>query len=147
MRFSLVFVGRTKEGFIKEGLMHYLKRIKALAGLEVVELGEEKGPDVKKNLRQEGRRILKRAGAGFVLLDESGEQKSSEEFARMLERASGWSFVLGGPYGVSDEVRSAAARRLSLSRMTLPHELARLVFAEQLYRALTITKGTGYHHS
>jgi 23S rRNA (pseudouridine1915-N3)-methyltransferase len=86
----------------------------------------------------------------FWTLDERGKQMTSIEFAedlgRLKDRGEPVTFLLGGAYGLSDEARSAAHRTLSLSRMTLPHELCRIVFLEQLYRAIQINKGSGYHH-
>jgi len=119
----------------------YLGRLRPFAEVEVIEVKEEKGGEVRK----EGERLLAKAGP-FVLLDEGGRQMSSEEFARWLEGRASVDFVMGGAYGVSDRVREKAADTLSLSRMTLTHEMARVVFLEQLYRALMIRRGGGYHH-
>jgi len=117
-----------------------------MASIDIAEIKEEKDKPWEQALKAEGERILKQAGANFVLLDEKGIMMGSEEFARWLEKAPEWRFVLGGPYGVSPEVKKLARARLSLSKMTLPHELVRVMFLEQLFRALTILKGKGYHH-
>jgi 23S rRNA (pseudouridine1915-N3)-methyltransferase len=87
-----------------------------------------------------------RQSASYILLDERGRELSSPEFASVLEGRPEADFVLGGPYGVSEEVRARAADTIALSRMTLPHEMARLLLVEQLYRAMTILRGGGYHH-
>jgi 23S rRNA (pseudouridine1915-N3)-methyltransferase len=146
MRFRLFWPGKAKESYIREGIKRYIEDIKKMAELEVVEIKEEKGKPANAALKEEGGRILKAAG-DFVLLDEKGRTMGSVEFSRWLQRKSEWSFVLGGAYGVSDEVRQKAAARLSLSPMTFPHELVRVIFLEQLYRALTIMKGKRYHHA
>ena len=96
-------------------------------------------------LAKEGSRIIERA-KGFALLDERGRAMSSPELADYLRKRGSTDFVIGGAYGVSDDVRKAASDTISLSRMTLTHEMARLLFTEQLYRACTIIRGMRYHH-
>jgi 23S rRNA (pseudouridine1915-N3)-methyltransferase len=145
MRIRIFWVGKTKEGFLVEGVRRYLERLEHLAECEVVELREEKGVPREAALREEGERILKRAGS-YTLLDEKGVAMSSPEFASFLKDRSRLEFVLGGAYGVSDDVRSAAAATVALSRMTFTHEMARLVLLEQLYRAFMINAGRSYHH-
>jgi len=151
MRLKLIWPGKTKEPFIREGIRKYVEGIRNMGSpggsLEIAEIKEEKflkPTDVA--LKAEGERILKQAGGSFVLLDEKGITMGSEEFARWLEKGTEWRFVLGGPYGVSPELRKLARARLSFSRMTFPHELMRVMLLEQLFRALTILKGKGYHH-
>lgn len=111
----------------------------------MVEIKERKEAPLKEALRRQGEGILKQSSA-YVLVDEKGRQMTSAGFASFMSGKSRIDFVLGGPYGVSDEVRAAAGDAISLSRMTLTHEMARLLFLEQLYRAMTIIKGRGYHH-
>ena len=148
MRLTLIWPGKTKEGFIKEGIKKYIKDLSTMAEVRVVEIKEEKGRPVEAALREEGRRILKQTGGkDYVLLDEKGKMMSSEGLARFLDGRDEWQFVLGGPYGLSAEVKGAAPAALSLSQMTFPYELARVVLLEQLYRAVSILKGRGYHHS
>lgn len=141
MRIRIIWAGKTKERPAAEWIEKYLGRLRPFARVEVAEVKEEKGGDPVK----EGKRILRRTGS-YVLLDERGKTLSSEEFARWLEGRASVDFVLGGAFGVSGEVREGASETLSLSRMTLTHEMARVVFVEQLYRALTILRGGGYHH-
>jgi 23S rRNA (pseudouridine1915-N3)-methyltransferase len=119
-----------------------------MARVEVVEVRDERGTDPGAARTREGERILKSAGGGdFVLLDEGGREMSSRELAAFAGERDSLTFVVGGAWGVSEEVRRAAGSRLSLSRMTLTHEMARLVLLEQLYRALMIQTGReGYHH-
>jgi 23S rRNA (pseudouridine1915-N3)-methyltransferase len=122
-----------------------MARLKHLAECEVVEIREEKGLPREAALRKEGERILTRAGT-YTLLDERGVAMNSLEFAAFLKDRARAEFVLGGAYGVSDGVRNGASATLALSRMTLTHEMARLVFLEQLYRGLMINAGRDYHH-
>lgn len=84
--------------------------------------------------------------ASYVLLDESGKLLSSEEFAKLLDSSVHWNFVIGGAYGVPEQIKQKAQMLLSLSPMTMPHEMIRIVFLEQLYRAISILNKTGYHH-
>ncbi len=87
-----------------------------------------------------------RALKPYALLDAGGRGLSSEGFAELIDRRQIWNFILGGPYGVPEEIRQEAEMLLSLSPMTMPHELVRVVFLEQLYRAMTIINRSPYHH-
>lgn len=157
MKITLIWPGKTKEDFIKSGIAKYIKYIRPMAKVEIIEVKEAKGGEISgygKGLDEEGRRILEQAkkgtggaGPGYVLLDERGKQMTSPEFAKFMENSGGGRFVIGGAYGVSSEVRQKAAFTLSLSKMTLPHELARVVLLEQIYRGLSISSGKGYHHA
>lgn len=141
MKIRILWVGRTKEPYVREAVDRYLRRLRPFADVAVVEIKERKG----RGLEEEGERIM-RQSASYILLDERGRELSSPEFASVLEGRPEADFVLGGPYGVSEEVRARAADTIALSRMTLPHEMARLLLVEQLYRAMTILRGGGYHH-
>jgi len=145
MKFRIIWAGKTKEKYAAEGVEKYLRLLRPLAGVEVVEVGEQKSGPEAERLRKEGEKILRQTES-YVLLDERGREMSSVELAEALRDRPRTDFVVGGPYGVSDEVRRAASETLSLSRMTLAHEMARLLLLEQLYRAATILKGGGYHH-
>lgn len=116
-----------------------------MAKVSLLEIREERGIDREKSVIAEGRRILKQTES-YVLLDEKGREFSSPEFAGFLEGRSGMDFVIGGPFGVSEEVRQRAGDVIALSRMTFTHEMVRVIFLEQLYRAMTIMKGREYHH-
>lgn len=113
--------------------------------VEIVEVKEEKDRPAARALSEEASRIFRKTSSYF-LLDERGRQMSSTEFAAFMQDRSQTDFVLGGPYGVSQEVKERAAGIISVSQMTLTHEMVRLFFMEQLYRAMTIIKGKGYHH-
>ncbi len=145
MRYRILWIGKTRERYIKEGIERYLGLIRPFARVETVEIREEKGNDRARAMRREAERIfsLKKR---YLLLTEQGREMSSEGFAEYLEKRPRENFLLGGPYGVSDELQQGASDRISLSKMTFTHEMARLIFLEQLYRAITIIKGKRYHY-
>ena len=149
MKIRLLWVGKTKESWASEGVEKYLKLLRHFAEVELVEIKEDKSGGTKgsvdRALEVEGKRILGKASS-YVLLDERGKQASSTGLARMLRDRPRMEFVLGGPWGVSDKVKKGAAETIALSRMTLTHEMARILFLEQLYRGFTINAGRGYHH-
>ncbi|MDP2166982.1 MAG: 23S rRNA (pseudouridine(1915)-N(3))-methyltransferase RlmH [Thermodesulfovibrionales bacterium] len=151
MRLRILWVGKTKERFIDEGIKKYLKLLGPFAKAGIVEIKEEKGRPAGMAVWAEGRRILKQSSS-YILLDETGRPLSSKGLASLLlnlnkvKACGSLDFVIGGPYGVSEEVKAGASDTLSLSAMTLTHEMARLVLIEQLYRAMTINAGRGYHH-
>lgn len=147
MKIRLVSVGRDKE-FTAEGAEEYAKRVRRFAPLELVELAAASGPSAKE---REGERILAQRPARGELwaLDERGTELRSVELSRRIARLrdSGLDLTicLGGDEGLAPEVLQAASFRLSLSKLTLPHRLARVVALEQLYRAFEILRGGPYH--
>ena len=153
MRVVVVTVGRPRGVGVAEAVRDYETRAARYWPLEVHEVREEPArgasPDVVR--RREGERLLAKVPAGGTLVacDERGEARTSEAFARWLqrEREAGRDvgFVIGGAYGLASELRERAQLRLLLAPWTLPHELARLVLAEQLYRAGTLVRGEPYH--
>ncbi len=146
MKIRLAWVGKTKERFIDEGIRKYLRLLRPFADVGVIEIKEEKGKDIHRMVEKEGERILK-LPAPYVLLDEKGKGYTSAEFAEFIaRRPSPPTFVIGGAYGVSEGVRDASESKVALSKMTLTHEMARLVLVEQVYRAFTIIHKRGYHH-
>jgi 23S rRNA (pseudouridine1915-N3)-methyltransferase len=157
MKIKFICVGKTVESFLKEGELNYQTRLKHYIPFERIDL-----PDLKnvKNLSvnqiktEEGNLILKQLTSNqeVILLDENGKHFSSVEFAQFLDvsflhSSKDLVFVIGGPYGFSDEVYARAGSKFSLSKMTFSHQMVRMIFLEQLYRALTIRKGEPYHHS
>jgi 23S rRNA (pseudouridine1915-N3)-methyltransferase len=154
VKLRIIVVGRDRNDPIVSSADEYVERIRRYFPIEVVEVKEE---PLKKNTplgevkRREAERIQKalREGEQVVLLDQNGKQLTSEEVAKRLDRArtggiGGIAFVIGGPVGLDLEL--LGARELwSLSKMTLPHRIARLILAEQLYRACTILRGEPYH--
>jgi len=146
MKIKLAWVGKTKERFIDEGVKKYLRLLRPFGDVSVVEIKEEKGKDIHRMVEKEGERILK-LPTPYILLDEKGKGYTSPEFAEFLtRRTSPPTFVIGGAYGVAASVRDAAECKVALSKMTLTHEMARLVLVEQVYRAFTIMHKRGYHH-
>lgn len=149
MRYRIVTVGKLKEPFYKSGVAHYLQRLQALTQCEVIEVREGKG-DRAAVQRTEGAALLA-AGDGFlVALDETGVQHTTQKLARRvtdLELAghSRVSLLIGGAEGHGPEVKAAANELWSLSQLTFPHDLARLVLMEQLYRVETVRAGHPYH--
>jgi 23S rRNA (pseudouridine1915-N3)-methyltransferase len=156
MKIKVIFTGKTADAWVKAGIGQYVDRIRHYVAFELVEL-----PDLKQTASlseeqvkaREGEMILKslRPSDHLVLLDEHGARFSSVDWARNLERKSAHLpkdcvFVIGGPYGFSPAVQARSNELLSLSPMTFSHQLVRVVFLEQLYRALTIIKGEPYHH-
>ncbi|MPM20840.1 Ribosomal RNA large subunit methyltransferase H [bioreactor metagenome] len=156
MKVVLLSVGKTDEDFYAQAMDIFRKRLSHYIPFDL-----EFVPDIKnrKNLSEkeqknlEGEGILNRIQQGdqVVLLDDKGKQYSSVEFSRFIEKKSHSApkrlvFVVVGPYGFPDEVYKRANEKLSLSRMTFTHQMVRLVFVEQLYRAMTILNGEPYHH-
>lgn len=152
----LLCVGRCKHKFVREGEEEYCKRCTNWLKIEIEELNTERlGKISSANLKdREGEMILERLSSRdhVILLDERGKQFTSVEFANLLQKISnsgnsGATFIIGGADGVSPAVYERANRQISLSPLTFPYQLARLVLAEQLYRASTIITGKGYHRA
>ncbi|GAC1351339.1 MAG: 23S rRNA (pseudouridine(1915)-N(3))-methyltransferase RlmH [Polyangiales bacterium] len=145
MRVRIVAVGKLKERHYRAAVDDYLARLKHYTTCEEIELKD----DLPRVLTQSIRKALL-PHAHVVALTIGSRARSSEEFAAFVEgishRAIDLSFIIGGADGIPDEVVRAADEEMSLSKMTLPHQLARLVLVEQLYRAMTIRKGEPYHH-
>ena len=158
MKIKIVTVGKLKEKYLKDGIAEYTKRISRFAKLEMIELTDEKTPDKaselenQKILETEGARILSKVGERdfVVVLAIEGKTLSSEDFSKQLEQASikGYStltFIIGGSLGLAPIVKNRANLSVSFGRLTLPHQLMRLVLVEQIYRAFTIQQGSPYH--
>lgn len=153
MRLRLILVGRTERGHVADGLEYYLSRIRRIGQLELAVVPDAGRGDPPWQQRTESERVLAalRPGGKVVVLDERGKPLSSPAFAQQLgtwrdQGVRDTAFLIGGAYGFTDEVRQRADLVLSLSQMVFPHQLVRVLFAEQLYRALSILKGSGYHH-
>lgn len=156
MKIALIAIGKTDARYFMEAIDKYKNRLVHYLPFEMQII-----PDIKnvKNLpesqqkEKEGELILKslQQGDHLVLLDEKGKEFSSMEFARYMEKKMQsvprrLVFVIGGPYGFSEAVYKAASEKISLSRMTFSHQMIRLVFVEQVYRAMTILNNEPYHH-
>jgi len=144
VKIKVAWIGKTKDPAIQSLTAEYLKRLAAYSQLEPLSLGSEAA------LLKLAARSANRAPCRVVLLDSRGQQFTSEEFARFLDEQQSRSpqpllLAVGPADGFSEQARKAASLLLSLGKMTLPHELARVVLLEQLYRAFTILKGHPYH--
>ena len=156
MKTILLVVGKTVEPHFATGISDYVKRISRYLtfDMEVIpELKNTRNLTEEVQREKEGELILKalQPGDTVVLLDEGGKEMRSIEFADYMKHKMNTvnkrlAFIIGGPYGFAPKVYAAAQEKLSLSRMTFSHQMVRLIFVEQLYRAMTILSGSPYHH-
>ena len=156
MKVKLIVVGKTNVNYLKDGETEYDQRIKYYVNFEqfiISDVKNAKNLSIAQLKNKEGQQILSKINTSdcVVLLDEKGKQFSSIEFSNFLNKKNLTStkylvFVVGGAFGFSDEVYQRANYKFSLSKMTFTHQMVRVVFKEQLYRALTIIKGEKYHH-
>ncbi len=157
MKVHVISIGKTGASYLQEGIEGYQKRLKHYLKLEWTEL-----PDIKQAARLSREEIIKkeeaqfrskiRPGSYLILLDEGGKEFSSEGLARFLNQRmlSGdkeTTVLIGGAYGFGEGLKSSADRLISLSKMTFTHQMVRLLWLEQLYRAMTILRNEPYHHS
>ncbi len=152
MRLQFVWIGKTRDRQYAALAGEYLERLRRFAPIEISELKEAAGEDDRRIVLAEGVRILDAVERSdyVILLDERGREFSSVEFADLInaKRETGikrLAFIIGGFAGASDDVKRRADLHLALSRMTLPHEMARVVLTEQVYRAFTMLAGMPYH--
>ena len=158
MRITVVAAGKIKEKYLTAGINEFLKRLAPFATVKILEISEERMKDnpseaeKKQALYQEGQRLLRQVPEGSYLfvLDVYGRQASSEELAEKISQLglsgrSSITFLIGGAFGLSEEVRQAADFRLSFSPMTFTHQMIRLLLVEQIYRSFKIARGEKYH--
>ena len=158
MKITIVGAGKIKEKYLRDGIAEYEKRLRPYADLRTIEIIEERMKDrpspAEKDevLRREGERLTSQIpqGAYLIVLDVGGEEMSSENFSARIDRLmlmgeSHIAFLVGGPFGLSDELRQRADLRLSFSQFTLPHQLIRLFLMEQIYRSFKISRHEPYH--
>jgi 23S rRNA (pseudouridine1915-N3)-methyltransferase len=155
LKIRIIVVDRTRSAFLREGESFYLRRLRKYVQVdweEVRPVRMVKGKRDEEILNAEGKFLSRKISPKdyVVALDRAGDPLDSEELARWLERLSrrapgGVSFLIGGPLGLSKSLLDRAQKVLSLSRLTLTHEMSRLLLLEQLYRAMTILKGEKYH--
>ena len=145
-RVNIICIGRVKEKYFSDAIAEYAKRLQAFCRFQIIELPEEKLVDA------EGKKLLAKIGASdyVIALCIEGTLRSSEELAKTLGSlaVSGRStvdFIIGGSYGLSGAVKKRADERLSMSRMTFPHTMARMILSEQIYRAFEIASNGKYH--
>ncbi|MBI4945002.1 MAG: 23S rRNA (pseudouridine(1915)-N(3))-methyltransferase RlmH [Bacteroidetes bacterium] len=152
MTITLICTGKTSEQYVSEGMKLYLERLKHYCKFDLIEIESGKG-DESQIRKKETESILTRAREKYflILLDEKGKEMNSIGFSDLIRHHQNIStknflFVIGGAYGFSEEVYKRANLKIALSKMTFPHQLVRVIFLEQLYRAMTILKGEKYHH-
>jgi 23S rRNA (pseudouridine1915-N3)-methyltransferase len=156
MKITFLTVGKTEDAYLKEGIEKYVKRLKHYTKLVIIEIDELKNTKALTPEQQKAREaelILKKILPldHVILLDEKGKELSSMQFAAYFEKKALGSvpnlvFVIGGPYGFDQSVYERSNEKISLSAMTFSHQMVRLFFVEQVYRAFTIIKGEPYHH-
>ena len=147
MKINLIVIGKLKEKFLVDGVAEYVKRIKIFSRIVIKEISECRTVD------EEGDKLLAQVpqNSFLIALDVAGEALTSEKFAEKisalnLRGISEITFIIGGAFGLSDEIRLAANFKLSLSAMTFTHQMARLILVEQIYRAFKINRGEPYHY-
>ena len=156
MKIELAVIGKTSIGYLKQGIDEYIKRLKHYVPFEIKyidDIKNTKNISEDQQKRTEGAKILSLLDKSdfVVLLDEHGKEYTSMQYSsyiqkRMLSGAKKVVFVIGGPYGFSQDVYDRANDKISFSKMTFNHEMIRLIFTEQLYRAYTIINHEPYHH-
>lgn len=156
MKITLLVIGKTDKDFVKKGIEEYQKRLVHYLPFElkiIPDLKNTKNLSENQQKQKEGELILDKIKSSdtLILLDENGKEFSSVDFSKYVEQKmiggiKNLVFVIGGPYGFSDEVYKKAQGKISLSKMTYSHQMIRMIFIEQLYRAMTIIKGEPYHH-
>ena len=158
MRFYVVCIGKLKDAYLRDGVAEFVKRMRPYGGIAITELNESKigdkpsDEDRKQVVVEEGERLLKAIpkNAYTVLLDVYGKTMSSEDLAKTIAKLevdgiSDMAFIVGGAFGVSDELRKSVHYKLSFSPMTFTHQMVRLLLVEQIYRASKINRNEPYH--
>ncbi|MGL5124022.1 MAG: 23S rRNA (pseudouridine(1915)-N(3))-methyltransferase RlmH [Fusobacteriaceae bacterium] len=154
MNINIICIGKIKEKYINDGINEYLKRMTLFAKVKIIELREE-GNDENRilSIKKEAQEIIKtlEKNKGYsILLDIEGRNYTSEDMAKEIEKigvngSSTINFIIGGSYGVTEEIREFVEKRLSFSKMTFPHQLMRLILIEQIYRWFGIIGNNKYH--
>ncbi|KHO11998.1 ribosomal RNA large subunit methyltransferase H [Latilactobacillus curvatus] len=158
MNIKVITVGKLKEKYLKAGIAEYAKRLSKFCKFEMIEVADEKAPESLSDAEmtnvkdKEGERILNKIKdkEHVIVLAIQGKQRASEEFAQEIQDLATYgksdiTFVIGGSLGTSDAVNKRANDALSFGKLTLPHQLMRLVLTEQIYRAFMINQGSPYH--
>lgn len=158
MKFTFLTIGKIKEKWMRQGIDEYLKRLSPIAKVEILSPDEEKMPEnpspalKEKVMEKEGEKLLKylKDEDFLILLDLKGKPVTSEELAyiirqKMVSGTSHFFFMIGGPYGNGENIRKRANLKISISAMTFTHQMARLILAEQVYRAMKIIRHEPYH--
>lgn len=157
MRIRIIQIGKNKDKYIEEGTAEFLKRLRGFADVEILTLKEilaSKTFTKEHAMEEEGIEILAKIGENpddfIIVLDEHGKEFSSVDFSKMIgenkNRGGSLTFVIGGPYGLSAEVKKRASLLFSLSKLTFTHQMIRLFLLEQIYRGFCILSGKEYHN-
>lgn len=148
---KIICLGKVKEKYLQDGIDEYIKRISKYTQVKIIELEDEGIKDDKVALKKEKEKILKCLNTKdyIIALDISGKEMTSLEFADKIDKTliinSDITFIIGGSYGLDEEIKSLSNYRLSFSKMTFPHQLFRLILLEQIYRAYKINHNEEYH--
>ncbi len=148
---KIICLGKIKESFLEDAIKEYKKRISKYQQLEIIELQDEGINDKKVALKKEKEKILKVLNKKdyIITLEIEGKEESSEEFAKRLNNIfienSNITFIIGGSYGLDDEIKTLSNYKMSFSKMTFPHQLFRVILLEQVYRAFKIINNEEYH--
>ena len=157
IKINIIAVGKLKEKYLKDAVAEYTKRISAYAKVNIIEVNEYRCGDnpspaeIQQVLQKEGEQIIAKIPKGSFVIPMciEGKQRTSEEFSKEIENItltnSEMTFVIGGSFGLSDEVKTLGKLKLSFSKMTFPHQLMRVILLEQIYRALSISNNSKYH--
>ncbi len=158
IKITVLCVGKLKEEYWRQAISEYSKRMSRFADFSIIEVDEERLPDnpsdsqINNTITKEGQRLIEKipSGAFTAAMCIEGKLFSSEELAKEISNTAAYIsgnifFVIGGSYGLSDEVKKLAGVKISMSKMTFPHQLARVMLCEQLYRAFQINNGGKYH--
>ena len=154
LKINLICIGDIKEKYLKDAISEYSKRISRFAELKIIELKEhvsqsQNQQDILQSLKKDADEIKKYLKGHVFCLDINGKMISSEDFAKKIEKTSiisgEISFVIGASNGIHDSIKSISNEKISFSPMTFPHQLMRVIFLEQLYRAFTILNNISYH--
>ena len=148
---KIICLGKVKEKYLQDGIDEYIKRISKYTQVKIIELEDEGIKDDKVALKKEKEKILKYLNTKdyIIVLDISGKEMTSLEFADKIDKTliinSDITFIIGGSYGLDEEIKSLSNYRLSFSKMTFPHQLFRLILLEQIYKAYKINHNEEYH--
>ena len=154
IKINLICMGDIKEKYLREAITEYSKRISRFATLKIIELKENVSKtnnalDIENALKKDAIEISKHIKGYPICLDVQGEMISSEQFAKKIEKtclnSSEITFIIGASNGIHNEIKEKCKEKISFSKMTFPHQLMRVIFLEQLYRAFTILNNISYH--
>ena len=148
---KIITVGKIKEEYFKDAITEYKKRLSKYTDIEIIEVQDEGLVDIKTSLKKESERILKYINQKdyIITLEIEGKQLTSPELASKIDNIyninSNITFIIGGSYGLADEIKQLSNFKLSFSKMTFPHQLFRVILLEQIYRAFKINNNESYH--